>query len=513
MKNILLFWGSIIMSSSLLAQGDNCSNPKPVNLICPTTVSFTGETTTGFTNDVNSWGAYTYAGKDRVYEVTVPPGSVRILVSITSPTGFLSVISTNNICNGASQFRTSVYYSMHNISIPVSGTGPYYIWIDQSDAVDITYNIAFGVITSTTPNTKGSWTIADNCINPITKPGLEISYNGSRQNIPLYYSPLYTQGQVCATFYYKNLTGVEGVKQFVFTHGPHLFGFAPSVTSMPGFYNAGTWNAVSIGNQVIWTFTDAAGTGRGDFTGTPNNCLAYKFCFNMTPQSNTPAGTLIKGFAYSDAFGSIKDVGCCPSPFNCSATATASGSAIGFAFDDPPLPVVLTDFYLKKESGFNILHWQTSSEYNSKSFELERSESGDTYSVIASVDAAGESHQPISYSWKVEHPSSQSYYRLKQIDKDGSFHYSKTIFTKMDEQELVLRIYPSPANEFLSIECSEAMNAIRIHDVLGNLILSLEGEDRQKNTYSISTLSKGIYVLSIQLRDQVITRKIVIGNN
>ena len=90
-----------------------------------------------------------------------------------------------------------------------------------------------------------------------------------------------------------------------------------------------------------------------------------------------------------------------------------------------PLPVELVHFDAICDKSHVLLTWTTGSESNSDRFEIERSADGSVFEVIGTVHAAGNSQSPIEYSFVDERPLSTGYYRLYQIDYDGSGAYSE----------------------------------------------------------------------------------------
>lgn len=89
------------------------------------------------------------------------------------------------------------------------------------------------------------------------------------------------------------------------------------------------------------------------------------------------------------------------------------------------LPVVLADFSVNKQNNMAVLQWQTAQEQNSRLFNIERSPDGQHYTLIGSVNAAGNSNSVRSYTFTDAAPQTGvNYYRLKQVDIDAHFTYS-----------------------------------------------------------------------------------------
>jgi hypothetical protein len=95
-------------------------------------------------------------------------------------------------------------------------------------------------------------------------------------------------------------------------------------------------------------------------------------------------------------------------------------------------PMILTFFSGKKEGNRALLQWITASEQNSSYFSVEKSADAVNYNEIGTVNARGNSSNPISYEFEDNQFNEASYYRLKMIDKDDSFKYSSLTFLKND---------------------------------------------------------------------------------
>jgi len=102
----------------------------------------------------------------------------------------------------------------------------------------------------------------------------------------------------------------------------------------------------------------------------------------------------------------------------------ASGALAGAT----PLPVVLTAFTGQAGSTGNVLRWATASEANSDRFEVERSADGQEFAKIGQLAAAGTTSAAHSYQFTdIATPAGTSYYRLRQVDLDGTASYSPVV--------------------------------------------------------------------------------------
>jgi hypothetical protein len=92
------------------------------------------------------------------------------------------------------------------------------------------------------------------------------------------------------------------------------------------------------------------------------------------------------------------------------------------------LPVNLLTFKGTKSGSKATLYWVTASEKNSSYFSVEKSDDGINFSEIGIVSAQGTSNNIVNYKFDDDHFNKLCYYRLKMVDKDGSFTYSSVQF-------------------------------------------------------------------------------------
>ncbi len=99
-----------------------------------------------------------------------------------------------------------------------------------------------------------------------------------------------------------------------------------------------------------------------------------------------------------------------------------------------PLPVELISFKASLENNGALLEWVTGSEINNSHFDVEISNDGVNWTTIGIVQGSGNSNQPINYSFSSNQTDEGiHYFRLKQIDFDGSFAYSNVKFVSFTE--------------------------------------------------------------------------------
>ena len=193
--------------------------------------------------------------------------------------------------------------------------------------------------------------------------------------------------------------------------------------------------------------------------------------------------------------------------------------------DGTPMPVELSSFSATTIGSTVKLSWQTATEINNYGFEIERKASSPqstvgNYEKIGFVNGNGNSNLPKNYSFVDNNVTAGSYlYRLKQIDNDGQFEYSKTIevnFSTPNKFELSQN-YPNPFNPSTTIlfNLIEAENVkLTIYNILGQEIKTLLDEYKESGVYTInfnaSDLNSGFYIYKLEAGSFTQTRKMTL---
>jgi hypothetical protein len=137
---------------------------------------------------------------------------------------------------------------------------------------------------------------------------------------------------------------------------------------------------------------------------------------------------------------------------------TAAGMNTGGIFTgtdgaNNPLPVKLLTLAASANAGDVTVTWSTASEMNSKGFEVQSSADGRSFKNAGFVKGAGNSNTVLAYSLKdagafARNNSQVLFYRLKQLDNDGTFAYSETVkVSQQDKAQQKLAAYPNPFSE------------------------------------------------------------------
>ena len=206
--------------------------------------------------------------------------------------------------------------------------------------------------------------------------------------------------------------------------------------------------------------------------------------------------------------------------------STASFANYDFIIDNwmnsSPVPVELTSFSAKALSGKVQLDWTTATEINNSGFEIERSYDGKAFFTVGFVRGNGTTTEPRSYSFadNIQYSATQSiYYRLKQVDYNGSVNYSDvvSVVTEMPIEYALDQNYPNPFNPSTIITYSIPQKnnvSLKIYDILGNEIATLVNEQKEAGSYKVqydaAKISSGVYIYSIQAGDFLQTRKMIL---
>ncbi|GLU52495.1 hypothetical protein Dfri01_19560 [Dyadobacter frigoris] len=193
----------------------------------------------------------------------------------------------------------------------------------------------------------------------------------------------------------------------------------------------------------------------------------------------------------------------------------------GGGLQNGALPVELLSFTVTKKPGNDnpdqvIAGWITTSETNTDYFEIERVQgtgafTRNQFKKIGEVTAAGNSTNEQQYSFTDISPdlSSTNYYRLKMIDKDGSFQYSRIQSVYFDTKA-DWRTYPNPTNSIVNVIFQADVSTlvqIKTFDIHGNLALqtnlnAIGSEQKMQIDLSGHQFAPGLYLIEVTSQRQ-----------
>lgn len=168
----------------------------------------------------------------------------------------------------------------------------------------------------------------------------------------------------------------------------------------------------------------------------------------------------------------------------------------------PVLPIELLNFHGQHSPSSNLLKWETATETNNNYFSIERSEDGHNWLSIAIIDGGENSSSSIQYSYVDNLQKDIAYYyRLKQVDFDGQFSFSKVIY--LDPNNMIdFKLYPNPCDGSVTVEANEILR-VEVMDYCGRLVMIEEVNKKNTYNFNLSTNPKGVYLVKIFTSDGV----------
>ena len=283
---------------------------------------------------------------------------------------------------------------------------------------------------------------------------------------------------------------------------------------------SGTTSASGGGGGSVGSGGGAGPAGFGGFGGlSGNEEFGFGYGCDMCP-GGTCAGCAITPATCGDCTISYSSVrasnGSAGSAGAAGSNAGTAGSAGKTSATTPPLPIELISFTGYNQNSINILNWETASETNNNYFVVEHAVDGISFSDVTKIKGAGTTSQAQYYSAVDEAPFFPlSFYRLKQIDFDGKFSYSKTIAVYKSQNDRNFNIIPNPAKNNVTVtfySADQDVAHIKIFDAQGKLVYSEKSEAiKGENAVliNLSEFSTGLYSVSVFVNDKVCNGKLV----
>ena len=169
------------------------------------------------------------------------------------------------------------------------------------------------------------------------------------------------------------------------------------------------------------------------------------------------------------------------------------------------LPVKFVSFYALKNAEGAKLNWTVENDFNNQYFEVQRSNDGRTYAAVGKVNAAANGQSVNSYELtdSKNANAATTYYRIKQVDKNGETTYSVIRSINVDKNAASISLYPNPArsNTKLVFDAPVAGKAsISIRDAAGKQ-MQLQTmqivKGLNQHTLNVQTLAAGEYTVTL----------------
>ncbi len=191
------------------------------------------------------------------------------------------------------------------------------------------------------------------------------------------------------------------------------------------------------------------------------------------------------------------------------------------------VPVELNSFTATANGKEVTLNWSTATELNNQGFEVQRKFGDNSFATIGSVKGHGTTTSPNQYTYVDKLlDAGQYFYRLKQIDFNGTFEYSNVIEVdvRLIDKFTLEQNYPNPFNPTTKISWQSPVSSLpdgkagrqvlKVFDVLGNEIKTLVNEEKEAGYHSIefdgSSLPSGVYFYQLKTEGFVQTNKMIL---
>jgi hypothetical protein len=259
------------------------------------------------------------------------------------------------------------------------------------------------------------------------------------------------------------------------------------------FVQAGT--VLQVGPAAVLTSSRRADVswqrlGPGRYAGYASRATTLTLALPAAPGAVRGAGVV--SYTYDAGLQQLQVVLNQPSDFT--VAAAAGGTAT-------PLPVVLTNFTGQRQGAAVSLSWRTASEQRNAGFEVQRRPAAAAdFAAIGFVAGAGAASQHTGYHFRdAAAPAGLVYYRLRQLDHDGTATYSPVVAvagTAAATQATLLPVFPQPARGWLRVQVAGPANqpvTLRLLDGLGRAVR--QQACRTETQLDVSGLPAGLYYL------------------
>ncbi len=169
------------------------------------------------------------------------------------------------------------------------------------------------------------------------------------------------------------------------------------------------------------------------------------------------------------------------------------------------VPLTLTDFTASLKDCKPVLKWTTEAEINTDRFEIERSNGSNAtdWKAIGTLTANGNSSSKINYAFTDDDAnltSEKVFYRLKMIDKNGSFTYSKTLPVLRNCKTANISVYPNPVQDgklYISLAGTIGNTEASLISTSGQVILKSKMSNGT-NYLNVANVAEGIYIVNVK---------------
>jgi hypothetical protein len=251
--------------------------------------------------------------------------------------------------------------------------------------------------------------------------------------------------------------------------------------------------------QREWKVTNTGFTGtfafsmRLDAAGVPGSVNPAHLRLLVDDDGNFADASVINSgitFAYSNPIITVSGIDNTLIPANSTKYIT-----IGSNVAATPLPVTLTDLQATVCDPNICVTWKTASEKNNRLFEILRSNDGAHWETAGDREGAGNSVQPVEYSFEDTRPfRGINYYQLRQIDWDGMTSMSPVVSAAIGETKEI-RTFPVPARDEIFVSGLTNDKGVKVLNGTGSLLNVPHLTTSEGLRFDTSNLPDGIYFI------------------
>ncbi len=188
-----------------------------------------------------------------------------------------------------------------------------------------------------------------------------------------------------------------------------------------------------------------------------------------------------------------------------------------------PIPVELASFKADVDENGIQLKWETATETNNLGFDVERSSNNISFEKIGNVKGKGTTSETHQYTFKdagITTGKGKVYYRLKQIDLDGSSSYTDAIeveYSIIPVEFSLSQNYPNPFNPVTTIKFGipkEVKVTLKVYDILGKEVATIVNQKLEPGYYKYEwngvPFASGVYFYRLDAESFVKIKKMVL---
>jgi hypothetical protein len=267
----------------------------------------------------------------------------------------------------------------------------------------------------------------------------------------------------------------------------------------------------------LWSSTDASFSSASDVQ-LSSKSFASSVTFNGISSAISNSGTyyFITADVSSGATGNVTASISNASAFTISSgSVTTSISNASLSSGSVPLPIQLLSFSAQSKPDAVTLSWTTTKEESFAGFEPERSVDGSTWTKMSFVSGkANNTTATTYYSYKDNNPvGGHVFYRLKMIDANGGFTYSKQLTVVTNLQHASLQNYPNPFTGTTSVSFQLPVSGVatlRVYNNLGAEVSTLINKQQlDAGSYTVAfdgtSLPAGLYHYTLRYGNETLS--------